>query len=155
MQQIALYAPAALHALLAGSATPLLPQQAMCSASAHLQPCVALLVVTDRGLGALECILAAVYAVRGPVHDAEATSPNLLHLLELRAESVDTGKYIRASAISQLSCHSQWALDKSHMARAACTLLRLLLLFASAAHSACTACELPHTNPLRQVPSTK
>jgi hypothetical protein len=54
-------------------------------APAHLQPCVALPVVTDWVLGALQCVLAAVNAVCGPEHNAEPTTPQLLDLLELRA----------------------------------------------------------------------
>lgn len=54
-------------------------------AAAYLQPAVALLVVVDWVLGALEGIFTPIDAVCGPVHNAEPTTPQLLHLLELRA----------------------------------------------------------------------
>jgi hypothetical protein len=53
-------------------------------AATYLQPAVALLVVVDWVLSALEGILTPIDAVCGPVHNAEPTTTQLLHLLEFR-----------------------------------------------------------------------
>eukprot|EP00878_Enallax_costatus_P034278 GHUV01037997.1.p1 GENE.GHUV01037997.1~~GHUV01037997.1.p1 ORF type:complete len:125 (-),score=13.87 GHUV01037997.1:77-451(-) len=53
----------------------------------HLQPGIALLVVTDRALCALQCILTAVYAVSAPEHYAETTLAEFLDLPKLGTAS--------------------------------------------------------------------
>jgi hypothetical protein len=54
----------------------------------YLQPCIALLVVADRDPCPLQGILAAIQAMHCTVDNAEATFPQLLHLLKLGAACI-------------------------------------------------------------------